>query len=95
MRQAGFEPATRCLEGTVEPSRSVACYRSMSRRAAQMTAGCGPTSPEDCDCWLPVWLPNDTGLLALRGGLFLISLRGGDGAGCLGDCRAVNGDRRR
>lgn len=49
---------TRCLEGTIEPSRRVAWCRSMSYLTALIKAGYGLTSPEDCDCWLPVWLPD-------------------------------------
>jgi hypothetical protein len=53
VRRAGFEPATRCLEGTGEPSRGVAWRRSLSHLTAQMNAGRGPASPEGCDSWVP------------------------------------------
>ena len=36
VRRAGLEPATRCLEGTIEASRCVALRRSTSHIAAQM-----------------------------------------------------------
>jgi hypothetical protein len=38
-RPAGFEPATRCLEGTFEPSRDVALCRSMRCLPAATVAG--------------------------------------------------------
>jgi hypothetical protein len=66
VRQAGFEPATRCLEGTVEASRHVAWCHSMRRSAALMGADCGVASPEDWDCWLPLWLPARAGISVVR-----------------------------
>jgi hypothetical protein len=57
VRPAGFEPATRCLEGTFEESRDVAWYRSTSYLAAAIVAGCRGTSQGICPRWLPVWLP--------------------------------------
>ncbi len=39
-RPAGFEPATRCLEGTVGPSRDVAWRRYTSHLPAVTVAGC-------------------------------------------------------
>jgi hypothetical protein len=58
VRPAGFEPATRCLEGTVEASRCVAWCRPMSHLTAQMRDGRGLASPGVCGRWLPVWLPD-------------------------------------
>jgi hypothetical protein len=57
--RASFEAfaAQRCLEGTIEGSLRVAWCRSESRLTALMKAGCGLASPENCDCWLPAWLP--------------------------------------
>jgi hypothetical protein len=57
VRPAGFEPATRCLEGTVEPSLDIAWYRSMGRLTALMSADRGPASLGSCGRWLPIWLP--------------------------------------
>src|ERR1700722_11494388 len=66
VRPAGFEPATRCLEGTVEASRCVAWCRSMSHLTARMRAGCGLALPGGCGCWLPVWLPDLSDFACVR-----------------------------
>jgi hypothetical protein len=58
-RPAGFEPATRCLEGTSEGSRDVAWRRSTSHLAAAFVAGCRRTLREVCLHWLPYWLPKN------------------------------------
>ncbi len=54
---AGFEPATRCLEGTFEPSRDVAWRRSTSHLAAIIVADCRRESRGVGLHWLPYWLP--------------------------------------
>jgi hypothetical protein len=56
-RPAGFEPATRCLEGTFEPSRDVAWRRSTSHLAVVIVADCRTASRGVCLHWLPYWLP--------------------------------------
>ena len=56
-RPAGFEPATRCLEGTVEGSREVAWRRPTRRLAADTIAGNRVASLGVCRWWLPAWLP--------------------------------------
>jgi hypothetical protein len=57
---------TCCLEGTVEGSRRVAWCRSTGRSATLIGAGNGLASREDCDCWLPAWLPDLAGLSVVR-----------------------------
>jgi hypothetical protein len=57
-RRAGFEPATRCLEGKVQGSRRVALCRLTWRLAASMITGSRLASLAVCRCWLPVWLPD-------------------------------------
>ena len=56
-RPAGFEPATRCLEGTFEPSQDVAWRRSTSHLAAIIVAYCRRESRGVGLHWLPNWLP--------------------------------------
>jgi len=56
-RPAGFEPATRCLEGTVQGSRQVAWRRPTRRSTAGTVARGRVVSPGACRRWLPVWLP--------------------------------------
>ena len=56
-RPAGFEPATRCLEGTFGGSLDVACCHPTSYLAADTIAGRRRASCEVCLCWLPDWLP--------------------------------------
>ena len=59
-RPAGFEPATRCLEGTFEASRDVAWRRSTSHLAVRIVADCRGASRGVCLRWLPYWLPKFT-----------------------------------
>jgi len=66
VRPAGFEPATRCLEGTVGELLHVAWCRSMGRSAALMIADHGPVLPENWGCWLPIWLPELARLSVVR-----------------------------
>src|SRR6185437_216889 len=54
---AGFDPATRCLEGTCWESREVAWSRPIWPLAALIVAGRGSKSPWNCRRWLPFWLP--------------------------------------
>ena len=56
-RRAGFEPATRCLEGTGDSSQYVASCRLTGLPAAAMIAGSRVASLGVCRCWLPVWPP--------------------------------------
>jgi len=56
-RLAGFEPATRCLEGTSRGSPDAARNGLMGSLAALIVAGGGTTSPSVCGWWLPGWLP--------------------------------------
>ena len=56
-RPAGFEPATRCLEGTSGGCLEVAPRRLTWVLAASMVADNGSASPENCQRWLPAWLP--------------------------------------
>jgi len=58
-RPAGFEPATRCLEGTVPTSLDVARRRSTSHLPAVTVAGCRRASRDVCFRWLPCWLPEN------------------------------------
>jgi Phage integrase family len=55
-RPAGFEPATRCLEGTFEPSRDVVRRRLTSLLTAVTVARCRRMSRGVCLHWLPYWL---------------------------------------
>jgi hypothetical protein len=64
-RPAGFEPATRCLEGTVGASLDVAWRRSTSHLPADTVAGRRRASCEICLRWLPGWLP-EIYLLSLK-----------------------------
>jgi hypothetical protein len=57
VRPAGFEPATRCLEGTCDSSQYVAWCRLTGLPAAAMIAGSRLASLRVCRCWLPLWLP--------------------------------------
>jgi hypothetical protein len=57
VRPAGFESATRCLEGTCEASRYVAWDRSMRRLAGRIVWACRPALLSICRRWLPEWLP--------------------------------------
>jgi hypothetical protein len=56
-RPAGFEPATRCLEGTLKASRDVAQRCPGSHLAATIVAGHRRASRGVCLRWLPDWLP--------------------------------------
>ncbi len=56
-RLAGFEPATRCLEGTASRSLEDAACGLTSSFAVFMMAGCGLRQPDVCLQWLPKWLP--------------------------------------
>jgi hypothetical protein len=55
-RPAGFEPATRCLEGNVGASRDIAWRRSASHLAATIVTGRRRASCSVCLRWLPDWL---------------------------------------
>jgi hypothetical protein len=66
VRPAGFEPATRCLEGTVEASRCVAWRRLMGRLSALTIAGDGLAWLGGWDCWLPTWLPDHAEIYVIR-----------------------------
>jgi hypothetical protein len=57
VRLAGFEPATRCLEGTSRGSPDAARCGSMGGLAALLVAVSGTVSPSVCGWWLPDWLP--------------------------------------
>jgi hypothetical protein len=56
--RARFEHATRCLEGTVKPSRHVVWCRSIGHLTVRMQAFYGLASPGGCGRWLPVRLPD-------------------------------------
>ena len=56
-RPAGFEPATRCLEGTAGASLDVAWRRPTSYLAAVSVAGRRRASRGVCLHWLTYWLP--------------------------------------
>ncbi len=56
-RPAGFEPATRCLEGILGASRYVAWRRSTSHLTAIIVADCRRESRGVGLHWLPNWLP--------------------------------------
>ena len=58
VRPAGFEPATRCLEGKAQGSRQVAWCRPMRRSTADTIAGSRVASLCVCRRWLPVGSPN-------------------------------------
>src|ERR1700721_504992 len=90
VRPAGFEPATRCLEGTVELSRHVARHCSTSRLPAPIKAGCGLVPPGSCDRWLPIWLPESADSPGDRGPSQVLSAKaGGPDAGLAGVVDAV------
>jgi hypothetical protein len=55
-RLAGFEPATRCLDGTVGGSPEAARCGSMGGLAVLIVAGSGAAPPSACAWWLPDWL---------------------------------------
>jgi hypothetical protein len=59
-RLAGFEPATRCLEGTTVWSPDGAGCGPMGGLAALVVADYGAASASVCGQWLPNWLPADS-----------------------------------
>src|ERR1700733_9919201 len=89
VRQAGFEPATRCLAGTLEASRYVARCRPMNRSPALMGAGGGLAPPEDWDCWLPIRLPDIVGFCVVRMDENCIGCAAGCGVALVGMARAA------
>src|SRR5262249_50330078 len=84
VRLAGFEPATRCLEGTLVPSPESARHGLTWRLAAPILAGRGLASLSICHRWLPSWLP------AIR----QTSTRVRRGAGRVGWCLSFAGQLR-
>jgi|tagenome__1003787_1003787.scaffolds.fasta_scaffold20972094_1 hypothetical protein len=60
-RRAGFEPTTRCLEGTICALLEVGWSRPVWHLPAVMMAGGSSMWPGVCPRWLPVWLPWPSG----------------------------------
>jgi len=82
VRLAGFEPATRCLEGTLQPSPEEARCGLTRRLAALMEADCRLVYPHIWRRWLPTWLPANSShiLNPRRSGLSIASAMPGRAA---------------